>query len=207
MPLNKLAPWGAVPAAQPPAVGLATVVKQNLSVIAGQAPLAPQIDLLRQAVSAADPRAAINALAATLAPLANLPQAIADASDVSKLGFQAVAAEIDKLNKSVQSGPGAVVTPSVDAYTIVAALGQARDALCDQKHPTLAHTNDLLAKAAKSASVQAARASLAALPDFVAALDRQLAPLDDRQDFETQRRQRLAQLVAFEVKVLTTIGL
>jgi hypothetical protein len=199
MPLNKRAPWGPAPLVAPPPPGLAKV-------IAAQPSLAANIDRIRDAVAASDANVAIGNLTRALAPLANLPQAISNASDVTKLGFQAVAAEIDKLNKSVQSGPGSVDTPSLDAFTIVAALGQVRDALCDQNKPTLAHTNDLIAKASKSASVQAARARLADLPDFAAALERQLEALDGRPDFETQRRQRLARLAAFELKVLATIG-
>jgi hypothetical protein len=206
MPLNKQAPWGPAPVVAAPPPGLAKVVGTTLGVIAAQPSLAPRIDAVTAAVAASDPNAQIARLAAALAPLALMPQAIANASDVTKLGFQAVAAEIDKLNKSVQSGPGSVDTPSLDAFTVVAALGQVRDALCDQNKPTLAHTNDLIAKASKSASVQAARARLANLPDFAAALERQLEALDGRPDFETQRRQRLARLAAFELKVLAAIG-
>jgi hypothetical protein len=206
MPLNKKAPWGPGPLVAAPPPGIAKVVGNHLQAIAAQPSLAANIDGVKAAVVASDANAAIVDLTRALAPLAQLPQAIMSASDVTKLGLQAVAAEIDKLNKSVQSGPGPSGTPSVDAFTILAALGQVRDALCDQVNANLKHTNDLIAKASKSASVQAARARLAHLPEFAAALGRQLGPLDGQPDFETQRRQRLAQLVAFELKVLATIG-
>jgi hypothetical protein len=206
MPLNKKAPWGPAPLVAGPPPGIAKVVGTHLQAIAAQPSLAANIDGVRAAVVASDANAAIGNLTRALAPLVQLPQAIMSASDVTKLGFQAVAMEIDKLNKSVQSGPGPSGTPSVDAFTILAALGQVRDALCDQVNANLKHTNDLIAKASKSASVQAARARLAHLPEFAAALEKQLKPVDGRPDFETQRRQRLAQLVVFELKVLATIG-
>jgi hypothetical protein len=206
MPLNKQAPWGRAPVVAAPPRGLASVVGAQLGALAAQPSLAGNIDSVKTAIATSDANAAIGNLTLALAPLASLPQAIANAAQISQLGFQAVAVAIDKLNKSVQSGPGTPGTPSVDAYAIVAALGQVSDALCDQKNATFAHTNEMLAKASKSKSVEAARARLAALPDFAAALERQLEPLPDEREFETQRRQRLAQLVAFELKVLATIG-
>lgn len=117
-------------------------------------------------------------------------------------GLQAIASELSQLGRRPPDPTG---TPSAAAFTAVAALGQLRDALCDQRHAKLESVNTQIRKAAASQSLRDAEPLLAA-HGLAAALQAQLAPLQADQAFEPQRRRRLAQLVALEAEVLARVG-
>lgn len=122
-------------------------------------------------------------------------------------GLAEVAAEIHKLVLVTQGGPGqGGETPSVAAVAIVTALGQLRDPLCDQT-TTLAELNDRLQAMWKRPSkrMKDAYASLADLQELADGFKRQFDLFDPQAEFEPQRRKRIAELVAFEWKVLSEV--
>lgn len=106
----------------------------------------------------------------------------------------------------VSAPGGAVAVPSPAAFRIIACLGQVRDAVCDQSHATRKSVNDLLDRAMISASAQEAHKYLSAQQaTLVTEFENQFRELERGVDFELQRRERLAELVAFESKVAANV--
>ncbi len=106
---------------------------------------------------------------------------------------------IEKGFAQVGSGRGA--TPSEEAFRLIAVLGQARDALLDQNKATPKSVNTQLAIAKGSQAAQDAHALLGRLDPVLAdGFFDQFRPVDAKA-FGPARRERVAELMAFESKL------
>lgn len=104
----------------------------------------------------------------------------------------------------VRGGPR---TPSAAAARVLAVLGMVRDALLDQGCPSRKDFNEQIERARDAKSTKAMQRYLAKLDASLAdGFERQFADLDGDGDFERQRRERLAGLIAFEWQVVASVG-
>ena len=202
MRLNKFAPFGQLPA---PA-GASQTLRAKVGGLDGSSALMPKFDELSAAVARADSSGAIQALAAALRPLAGLPQAVADANAVTATGFARLEDGIGRLVDVTRAAAGPAKVPSAAAFRILARLSQVHDALCDQKRPTLENANKRLESERTAAATRESSELLARSdPALASAFDAQFRPLGDAQEFELQRRVRLAELLGVEWRVMADI--
>lgn len=122
-----------------------------------------------------------------------------------------VTEKLGELNSLIQLHLEPPTLPSANAFKIVAALGQVRDALCDQHKASAQIVNDQLDKVAgrknppPPKSIADSRMLLQPYSKLSGEFEQQLRELSTTGDFEAERRQRLAELVGFELRVLATV--
>ena len=103
-----------------------------------------------------------------------------------------------------------VAVPSSTALRVVWSLNAVRDALSDQGNPNVGDTNDQIAQRLASDAVQEIAELLKERhPDLLAGYEDQFLSLDADPDdlpaFDQERRERLAKLTAFELRVMAEV--
>jgi hypothetical protein len=131
------------------------------------------------------------------------------------LGLTAIMrTRLDALNAVIEAAlpepPTVVAVPSVTALRVVWSLNAVRDALSDQGDPNVSDTNDQIAQRMHSDAVREIAEHLKQHhAELLLDYETQFLPLeadpDDLPGFDLERRERLAELAAFELRVMAEV--
>jgi hypothetical protein len=127
---------------------------------------------------------------------------------VTRIGLGAINGT---LVKALPNPSPMVKTPSATALRIVWSLDAVRDALSDQECASVGDTNQQIAEAQGSSAVEETGAYVGQYhPDLIDPYKLQFRRLEadngDAEAFDLERRERLAELVTFELLVMAIVG-